>query len=155
MSSRRKRLSRSPSDCGSNFFVYMSRYKQKKPVLFFQKPVYRFAAGCNRGRINLSLARSIQYRTAWVHNHLSGLSHPHRVFMLLGVGANHLMQNVNSLLESFMSIDFHTNGAPTIKLASPIASFQSLSPLQPGLNNRRLNCNRTPPPQMTGTTYWH
>ena len=24
----------------------MSRYKQKKPVLFFQKPVYRFAASC-------------------------------------------------------------------------------------------------------------
>ena len=47
MSSRRKRLSRSPSDCGSNFFVYMSRYKQKKPVLFFQKPVYCFAASCD------------------------------------------------------------------------------------------------------------
>ena len=61
------------------------------------------------------------------------------------------MQNVNSLLKSFMSIDFHTNGAPTIKLASPIASFQSLSSLQPGLNNRCLNCNRTPP--MRGTTY--
>ena len=25
----------------------MSRYKQKKPVPFFQKPVYRFAASCN------------------------------------------------------------------------------------------------------------
>ena len=31
----------------SKIFVYMSRYKQRNRVLFFEKPVYRFAASCN------------------------------------------------------------------------------------------------------------
>ena len=30
----------------ARFFVYMSQYKQKNPILFFQKVVHRFAANC-------------------------------------------------------------------------------------------------------------
>ena len=38
---------RSLSDCGFNFFfVYMSRYKHKNPILFFQKTVYCFTVCC-------------------------------------------------------------------------------------------------------------
>ena len=34
-------------NAGSKIFVYMSQYKQKNPILFFQKAVYRFATSWN------------------------------------------------------------------------------------------------------------
>ena len=50
MTSREKRSSESSISVRSwlNFFcLHVTVYsKQKKPVMFFQKPVYRFAASC-------------------------------------------------------------------------------------------------------------
>jgi len=41
------RGTRSPFPSEAKIFVYVSQYKQKKSILFFQKEVYRFATRCN------------------------------------------------------------------------------------------------------------